>query len=62
MNGSLTMLLYKPVVVALRKAHLVPESSSSGAGKKANTLAISLVAVFLAATAVFLGLVLAKVI
>ncbi len=60
MNGALTMLLYKPVVVALRKAHLVPESS--GQGSKTSTLAVSLVALFLAATAVFLGLVLAKVI
>lgn len=62
MNGALTMLLYKPIVVALRKAHLVPESSSSGQGKKTNTLAVSIVALFLTATAVFLGLVLAKVI
>lgn len=61
MNGSLTMLLYKPVVVALRKAGLAPQSQGS-AGAKTNTLAVSLVALFLAATAVFLGLVLAKVI
>lgn len=60
MNGSLTMLLYKPVVVALRKAHLAPESSGSGEGKKINTLAVSFIALFLVATAVFLGLVLAK--
>ena len=62
MNGAHTMHLYKPVVVALRKARLVPESSGSGSGKKTNTLAVSLVALFLTATAVFLGLVLAKVI
>lgn len=62
MNGALTMLLYKPIVVALRKAHLVSESSGSGESKKINTLAVSIVALFLAATAVFLGLVLAKVI
>lgn len=61
MNGSLTMLLYKPVVVALRKAGLAPQSQSA-AGAKTNTLAVSLVALFLAVTAVFLGLVLAKVI
>ena len=29
MNGALTMLLYKPVVTALRKARLVPEHESS---------------------------------
>lgn len=61
MNGSLTMLLYKPVVVALRKAGLAPQSQSAG-DAKTSTLAVSLVALFLAATAVFLGLVLAKVI
>ena len=47
--------------MALRKAHLVPESTS-GSEKKTNTLVVSVVALFLAATAVFLGLVLAKVI
>lgn len=62
MNGALTMLLYKPVVVALRKAHLVKESSGSEQANKGRTLTISIVALFLAATAIFLGLVLAKVI
>lgn len=62
MNGALTMLLYKPVVVALRKAHLVKESSGSERANKGRTLTISIVALFLAATAIFLGLVLAKVI
>ena len=62
MNGALTMFLYKPVVVALRKAHLVSESSGSDQGSKSRNVAISLVALFLVATAVFLGLVLAKVI
>lgn len=62
MNGALTMFLYKPVVDALRKAHLVPESTGKDNGSKGRTIAISVVALFLAATAVFLGLVLAKVI
>ncbi len=62
MNGALTMFLYKPVVDALRKAHLVPESTGTDSGSKGRTIAISVVALFLAATAVFLGLVLAKVI
>ena len=60
MNGALTMLLYKPVVVALRKAHLVPESTSQEQTRKTRTWLVSLVALFLVATAVFLGLVLAK--
>lgn len=62
MNGAFTMFLYKPVVDALRKAHLVPESTGTDNGTKGRTIAISVVALFLAATAVFLGLVLAKVI
>ena len=62
MNGALTMFLYKPVVDALRKAHQVPESTGTDSGSKGRTIAISVVALFLAATAVFLGLVLAKVI
>ena len=62
MNGALTMFLYKPVVVALRKAHLAPESSGHDQGGKGRNIAISVAALFLAATAVFLGLVLAKVI
>ena len=62
MNGALTMFLYKPVVVALRKAHLAPESSGHDQGGKGRNFAISVAALFLAATAVFLGLVLAKVI
>ena len=61
-KGALTMFLYKPVVDALRKAHLVPESTGTDSGSKGRTIAISVVALFLAATAVFLGLVLAKVI
>ena len=32
-NAGLTLLLYKPVVTALRKANLVEESSSAGKGK-----------------------------
>lgn len=62
MNGALTMFLYKPVVVALRKAHLVPESSGKEHSSRSRNLTISVVALFLAATAIFLGLVLAKVI
>lgn len=62
MNGSLTMLLYKPVVEALRKANLVPRSDApAGGGIKAHGKAITAVALFLAVSAVFFGLVLAGV-
>ena len=36
-NAGLTLLLYKPVVTALRKAHLVEESSGSGSTGRTNT-------------------------
>ncbi len=58
-NATLAMLLYKPVVNTLRKAHLVAPSSSSGSGKKAGTLIASAV---LLISFVLLALVLAKVI
>lgn len=58
LNMALTLILYKPVVTALRKAKLVPESSSAGAGSgsKAGFLLFSLA---LLATFVVLMLVLA---
>ena len=60
MNAALAMLLYKPVVTALRKAHLVEESASAkGSGVK---WGIVLVSVALTATFVLLALVLAGVI
>ena len=58
-NATLAMLLYKPVVNTLRKAHLVAPSSSSSSGKKAGTLIASAV---LLISFVLLALVLAKVI
>ena len=60
MNGALTMLLYKPVVTALRKARLVPQHESSAQAQ--NTIGVTIVAVILLATAVLLGLVLADII
>jgi len=57
MNAALAMLLYKPVVTALRRAHLVEESSSgSKSGVKWGIVLISLA---LVATFVLLALVLA---
>lgn len=62
MNGSLTMLLYKPVVEALRKANLAPQSDApTGGGIKSHSKAITAVTLFLMLSAVFLGLVLAGV-
>lgn len=63
MNLAATLLLYKPVVTALRKAKLIPESDHAAppvARKK--RLGITLVSLFVLATFVLLGLVLAGVI
>lgn len=62
MNGSLTILLYKPVVEALRKANLAPQSDApTGGGIKSHSKAITAVTLFLVVSAIFLGLVLAGV-
>ena len=59
-NSTLTVLLYKPVVTALRKAKLVPESEHAAppvAGKK--RLGVYLAALVVLATLILLGFVLA---
>ena len=60
LNGALMMLLYKPIVNALRAAHLVEESSEGGntvsGGKKVGLVLVSLVAL---ATFILLALALA---
>ena len=63
MNLAATLLLYKPVVTALRRAKLIPESDHAAppvAGKK--RLGVALVSLFVLATFVLLALVLAEVI
>lgn len=58
-NGTLTVLLYKPIVNALRKAKLVKPPSGKGGKSK---LGVALVAAVLLVTFALLALVLAKVI
>ena len=58
-NATLTMVLYKPVVTALRKAGLVAQSDASKRTTNWGVLAVSLV---LLVTFILWGLVLAKVI
>ena len=58
-NATLTLLLYKPIVNALRKAKLVEPSGGKGGKSK---LGIAIVAAVLLVTFVLLALVLAKVI
>ena len=56
LNAAITMLLYKPVVITLRKAGLIPPSSSAAAGKSGGSK-IS-VGVMIGATAVLITCVL----
>ena len=62
MNGALIMVVYKPVVTALRKARLVPEQQAGASGIHKSKVSISIIAVIVLATAVLLALVLADVI
>ncbi len=57
MNGALVMLLYKPIVTALRKTRLVPETPGGGKGKFKTS--VSIFAVLILATGILLALVLA---
>lgn len=52
-NMAVTLLLYKPVVHALRKAKLVPQSNSTGKIEKTNT-GVVIASFILLATCVFL--------
>lgn len=60
LNMAATLLLYKPIVTALRKARLVPESSAASAGKQSNTgfllFSFALLATFVTLALVLLGL------
>ena len=58
-NATLAMLLYKPIVTALRKAHLIEESAG---GRRTTKWGVICVSVVLLATFVLLALVLAGVI
>ena len=58
-NATLTVLLYKPIVNALRKAKLVEPSSGKGGKSK---LGVAIVAAVLLVTFVLLALALAKII
>lgn len=59
-NATLAMLLYKPIVTALRKAHLVEESSSSG--HRQTKWGVVIVSAVLLVSFLLLALVLAGVI
>ena len=62
LNTGISLLIYKPVVGALRKAHLIEMSSSSGAPAKKFSPGMLAVAIFFVATGTVMALVLAGVI
>lgn len=62
LNTGISLLIYKPVVGALRKAHLIEMSSSSGSPAKKFSPGMLAVAIFFVATGTVMALVLAGVI
>lgn len=63
LNSALVLLLYKGVVTALRKSHLVPSrASNDGLNKRANTATVVVVSALVVATLVFVLLIFADVI
>lgn len=63
MNAALTMILYKPIVNALRKARLAPESDGSAPVRKGFSKAsVVIIGILVLATSVLLALALADVI
>lgn len=59
LNGTITVLLYKPVVTALRKAKLVEKPKSTAQSSGSRKYGVLIVALVILATLVLLGLVLA---
>ena len=57
-NAGITMLIYKPVVGALRKAHLIEASASSAPGKSGKlNIGALLIALLMVITGVLLALI-----
>ena len=56
-NAALTILLYKPVITALRKTRMIAPSTSSNAPKKGLTVGVTLVSVFIVASLILVVLV-----
>lgn len=57
-NATITMLLYKPLSFALRKASLLPPRQQSGGSERSQTIGVTLVSLVLLATFILLFLVL----
>ena len=62
LNAALTLFLYKAVVTALRKTHLIPErESNDGGNKKNNTILIVAISALVAITLVLVLLIFAGI-
>ena len=61
LNAAFTMMLYKPVVSALRAARLVPESDSAQPSNRRVTISIVLMSLLVVITCIMLVLVLKEV-
>ena len=57
LNTALTLLLYKPVNTALRRARLLPPATEGGAGGKRTSMGVTIAALVLLASCVLLVLV-----
>ena len=55
-NAALTILLYKPLITALRKAKMISPSSSSNSPKKGLTTGVTLISIFVAASLILIVL------
>lgn len=55
-NAALTLLLYNPIVTALRKANLVAKSTSSAPKKKGLSIGVTLISLFVVASLVLVVL------
>ena len=62
LNTALTLLLYKPVNTALRRAHLLPPAPESGAHGKKTSLGVTVASLVLLASCILLVLVFMKII
>ena len=62
LNAAITMLLYKPVVITLRKASLIPQSKASPEQAKKISPGVIAISLALLATCIVLVLVLSGVI
>lgn len=60
-NMGLTMLLYKPLITALRKTRLLPESNGNGSSRKSVQIGFTVAGVFVLVTFILLFLIFAKV-